>query len=104
MRCELRSCGMIPIVSTPAGLYCPKGDFYVDPWGSTERAVITHAHGDHARTGSRHYLTAADGVALLRERLGSEADVRGAAYGARIAINDVNVSLHPAGHVLGSAQ
>jgi putative mRNA 3-end processing factor len=86
------------------GLYCAAGDFYVDPWGAVDRAVITHAHSDHARPGSRAYLCAAPGTALLRMRIGDEAAIQGAAYGERLALGGATVSLHPAGHVLGSAQ
>jgi putative mRNA 3-end processing factor len=86
------------------GLYCPAGDFYIDPWGAVERAVITHAHSDHARPGSRAYLAARAGEALLRSRIGPEAAIQAVAYGERIAIGDTLVSLHPAGHILGSAQ
>jgi putative mRNA 3-end processing factor len=87
-----------------AGLYCPGADFYIDPWDAVERAVITHAHADRARGGSRAYLTAEPGAALLRERLGLEAVIETAAYGQRIAMGSAAVSLHPAGHILGSAQ
>jgi putative mRNA 3-end processing factor len=83
------------------GLYCPAGDFYVDPWGAVERAVITHAHGDRVAAGSRAYLAARPGELLLRDRAGS---VQGVAYGERIAMGGVTLSLHPAGHMLGSAQ
>ena len=54
----------------PEGLYCAAGDFYVDPWRPVERAVITHAHADHARRGHRHYLAAAPAAGVLRARLG----------------------------------
>ena len=91
------------IVARPEGLYCPAGDFHIDPWRPVERAVITHAHADHARSGHRHYLAAEPGVGVLRSRLPG-IDLQGAAYGERIVINGVTVSLHPAGHVLGSAQ
>jgi putative mRNA 3-end processing factor len=87
----------------PAGLYCPAGDFYIDPWRPVERAVITHAHGDHARTGSTHYLAAASCEGVLRSRLG-DISLQTAEYGATIDLSGVRVSLHPAGHVLGSAQ
>jgi putative mRNA 3-end processing factor len=87
-----------------AGLYCPAGDFYVDPWGPVERAVITHAHSDHAHAGSRSYLTAREGEALLRARLGDEYAIESVEYGERIGLGEVTVSLHPAGHILGSAQ
>lgn len=87
-----------------AGLYCPAGDFYIDPVLPVERALITHAHGDHARPGSRSYLTSGPGEALLRARLGEEASLQSEPYGAALPIGDARVSFHPAGHILGSAQ
>jgi putative mRNA 3-end processing factor len=89
---------------TERGLYCPAGDFYIDPWTDVERAVITHAHSDHARIGSRSYLAALPGERVLRARLGDEASIRFIPYGERITIGDAAISLHPAGHILGSAQ
>lgn len=89
---------------TPAGLYCPAGDFYIDPWQPVNRAVITHAHADHARPGSARYLTTVEGVGVLRLRVGSEASIRSLAYGEVQKVGDARLSLHPAGHILGSAQ
>lgn len=89
---------------TPAGLYCPDGDFYIDPWQGVPRAVITHAHGDHARAGSAAYLCAAACAPLLARRLGSGAVIEPLAYGETRVIGGTRVSLHPAGHILGSAQ
>jgi putative mRNA 3-end processing factor len=89
---------------TDRGLYCPPGDFHVDPWLPVERAIITHAHSDHARPGSQHYLTAKAGENILRMRLGTMAAVEGVEYGEPLHINRVQVSLHPAGHILGSTQ
>lgn len=91
------------VVQRPEGLYCPAGDFYIDPWRPVARAVITHAHADHARIGHGHYLAAAPGEGVLRQRLGA-IDLQTLAYGERITHHGVQVSLHPAGHVLGSAQ
>lgn len=91
------------IVSTPDGLYCPAGDFYVDPWRPVDRAVITHAHSDHARPGHQHYLAAAAGAGVLRARLGDIA-LQTLPYGEPVVHQGVRVSFHPAGHVLGSAQ
>ncbi len=91
------------VVLRPQGLYCPPGDFYIDPWRPVDRAIITHAHGDHARTGHGHYLAAAPGEGVLRTRLGA-IDLQTLAYGEAIDHHGVRVSLHPAGHVLGSAQ
>jgi putative mRNA 3-end processing factor len=91
------------IVHRPEGLYCPPGDFYVDPWRPVARAVITHAHSDHARWGHGHYLAAQQGEGVLRARLG-DIDLLPLSYGQAITHHGVTVSLHPAGHVLGSAQ
>jgi putative mRNA 3-end processing factor len=91
------------VVARPEGLYCPPGDFHIDPWRPVARAVITHAHGDHARRGNGAYLAAAPGEGVLRARLGDMTlDVL--PYGEAIDHHGVRVSFHPAGHVLGSAQ
>src|ERR1700754_1939144 len=89
---------------TERGVYCAAGDFYIDPWRSVERAVITHAHGDHARWGSKHYLCAAPGEGVLRIRLGPEAKIESLPFGQSVDIRGVRVTLFPAGHILGSAQ
>ncbi len=91
------------IVQRPEGLYCPPGDFYIDPWRPVGRAIITHAHADHARVGHGHYLAAAPAEGVLRARLG-EITLQTLRYGETIVHNGVTVSLHPAGHVLGSSQ
>lgn len=111
------------IETTPRGLYCSAGGFYIDPSQSVERAVITHGHSDHARWGCRHYLAAKPGESILRMRLTSSGawaslDADGMPiktlsddpefdfvdYGETRTIGGVKVSLHPAGHMLGSAQ
>ena len=89
---------------TERGLYCEAGDFHVDPWAAVDRAVVTHAHGDHVAWGCRAYLTSAEGVGVLRSRLPPEARVSGIAWGEAAVLGGVRVSLHPAGHILGSAQ
>lgn len=85
------------------GLFCEAGGFHIDPWRPVPRAVISHAHGDHARGGSEAYLAAAPSVPVLRRRLG-EARIEGVPFGERVRMGEVTVSFHPAGHVLGSAQ
>ncbi|MFL5563258.1 MAG: ligase-associated DNA damage response exonuclease [Gemmatimonadaceae bacterium] len=85
-------------------MYCAAGDFYIDPWLPVDRAVITHAHGDHARWGSHHYLSSREGERVLRTRLGADAVIQSVQFGETVTINGVDVSLHPAGHILGSAQ
>ncbi|MBV6289049.1 ligase-associated DNA damage response exonuclease [Pseudomonas aegrilactucae] len=92
------------VIARPEGLYCPPGDFYIDPWRPVERAVITHGHGDHARSGNRHYLTASPGAGILRSRLGADINLQTLDYGQRLEHGGVTLSFHPAGHVLGSAQ
>lgn len=92
------------IIKTPAGLYCPAGQFYIDPSRAVENAVITHAHSDHARRGSKNYFTALLGVSLLKSRLGKSINVIGHPFGQRFYINGVALSFHSAGHILGSAQ
>jgi putative mRNA 3-end processing factor len=87
-----------------AGLFCPAGGFHVDPWLPVERAVTTHAHADHARPGSRAYLATPPGAAVLRARLGPQIAVESLEYGRRLRLGGVTVSLHPAGHCLGSCQ
>ena len=91
------------VVLRPQGLYCPRGDFYVDPWRPVQRAIITHAHADHARRGHAHYLAHSHSQGLLKARLG-EVSVQPLRYDEAIKVGDVEVSLHPAGHVLGSSQ
>lgn len=88
------------------GLWCEAGGFHIDPWGRVPLAVVTHAHGDHARPGMGAYVCAAPGAGLLRRRVGSDApaEIRAVPYGERVRMGGVTLSLHPAGHVLGSAQ
>jgi putative mRNA 3-end processing factor len=91
------------VVATREGLYCAAGDFHIDPWRPVARAVITHAHADHARRGHGAYLATAVSAGVLRARLG-DITLQGLAYGEAVTLGGVRVSLHPAGHVLGSAQ
>ncbi len=86
-----------------SGIYCEAGDFFIDPWRPVDRAIITHAHSDHARWGMKHYLAHRDSLPIMRHRLG-EIDIQGMHYGAPVRINGVTVSLHPAGHIIGSSQ
>ena len=83
-----------PIVHRPEGLYCPDGDFYIDPWQPVDRAVITHAHSDHARGGSAHYLAAAPAESVLRARLG-DIDLQTLPYGKPHDHFGIRISFHP---------
>src|SRR4029078_9012638 len=94
---------MALIEFTNKGLYCPAGDFYIDPWKPVNKAVITHAHSDHARPGSSSYLCHRQTVPLLQLRLGDH-PYQGIEWEEKIHINGVQVSLHPAGHMIGSSQ
>lgn len=85
------------------GLYCPAGDFHIDPWRPVARAVVTHAHADHARPGSGAYLATPGTAAMLRHRLGA-VSVQDLAFGQVLRIGGAEVSLHPSGHLPGAAQ
>lgn len=87
----------------PEGLYCPPGDFYIDPWRPVRCAVITHGHADHARSGMGSYHVAAAGLPVLQWRLGDQ-DYHAHDYAQPFVLGNARVSLHSAGHVLGSAQ
>jgi putative mRNA 3-end processing factor len=89
---------------TDSGLYCAPGDFYVDPWQPVARAVVTHAHSDHAYPGSGRYLATADSLHVLRQRLGPDAEISTLPFGETLQINGINLSFSGAGHILGSAQ
>ncbi|MBD2459455.1 ligase-associated DNA damage response exonuclease [Oscillatoria sp. FACHB-1407] len=86
------------------GLYCEQGDFYIDPWRPVDRALITHAHSDHARSGSAHYVAVHLSQEILKKRLGDAINLQGVEYGEKLKLGNTWVSFHPAGHVLGSAQ
>lgn len=94
------------LTKTPAGLYCPAGDFHVDPLRGVARALVTHGHSDHARAGSGKVLATDATLAIMRARLGPDfaGAAQGARYGEPIAIGAARVTFVPAGHVLGSAQ
>ena len=86
------------------GIYCPAGDFFVDPRGKVARAIITHAHSDHGRPGHRSYLCSKTCESLLKLRIGKDSVVESLSFGEKLKIGQAIVSFHPAGHILGSAQ
>jgi putative mRNA 3-end processing factor len=94
------------LCTTPAGIYCPPGDFYIDPTRAVPRALITHGHSDHARRGHSAVLATAETLKIMAERYGDDfaGSTQAATLGERQEINGVSVTFHPAGHVLGSAQ
>jgi putative mRNA 3-end processing factor len=89
---------------TESGIYCPQGQFYIDPWHKVDKAIITHAHADHARHGMQSYLCHFLTEPILKLRLGFNISVQTLEYNQPIYLNGVKVSLHPAGHIIGSAQ
>ncbi|MFK7751369.1 MAG: ligase-associated DNA damage response exonuclease [Sedimentitalea sp.] len=88
---------------TDRGIYCPAGDFYIDPWRPVDRALITHGHADHARRGHQRYLSTTSAAPVLYHRLGA-ISLETVDFGAAQMIGGAKVSFHPAGHVPGSAQ
>ena len=94
----------IPVLTfTDRGIFCPAGDFHIDPWRPVDRALITHGHSDHARPGHGQYLCTHQAAPVIRHRLGP-VRLETIAYGEQRRIGGVTVSFHPAGHVPGSAQ
>lgn len=89
---------------TNKGIYCVPGNFYLDPWKPVDYAIISHAHADHARWGMKHYLCHHYTKPVLQHRIGRDISVESIEFGETRLINGVKVSLHPAGHLIGSAQ
>ncbi|MBD0266999.1 MAG: ligase-associated DNA damage response exonuclease [Cyanobacteria bacterium Co-bin8] len=95
----------MPLITVRSeGLYCEAGNFFIDPWRPVETALITHAHSDHARSGSERYVATAISKGILKKRLGENLALQGVDYGEKLKLGSTWVSFHPAGHVLGSAQ
>jgi putative mRNA 3-end processing factor len=94
------------LLPRPEGLYCPPGDFFIDPVRPVKRALVTHGHSDHARSGHRHVLATRQTLDIMALRYGEgfAGSTQEAALGETLSLNSVSVSFHPAGHVLGSAQ
>ncbi|MCG3172932.1 MAG: hypothetical protein GMKNLPBB_01104 [Myxococcota bacterium] len=92
------------VIPHPRGLYCPPGDFFIDPRRGVQTAVITHAHSDHVAPGSGGYICSSRCAPLVRQRIGARFNIRPVEYGEKFRLGGCWVSLHPAGHILGSAQ
>lgn len=86
------------------GIYCAAADVYIDPWKPVKKAIITHAHSDHARWGMGFYLAHENAIPVMKYRLGEDIKTQSLKYGEEIIMNGVKISLHPAGHIWGSAQ
>lgn len=89
---------------TSKGIYCAQADVYIDPWRKVDKALITHGHADHARTGHNSYLCAEPTLPIIRHRLGKNIAAEALPFGKQVTINEVEFSFHPAGHIIGSAQ
>jgi putative mRNA 3-end processing factor len=92
------------VVLRSEGLYCPEGGFFIDPWHPVDRAVLTHAHADHARSGHGQVLCSSRGLPVFQARLGEQTAFQTLDYEKPLRVGGVTVSLHPAGHVLGASQ
>ena len=91
------------LVFNDKGIYCEKADVYIDAWRPVDKCIITHGHADHSRWGHKQYITHTNNVPIIKHRLG-EISVTGKAWGETFTINGVKFSLHPAGHIMASAQ
>jgi putative mRNA 3-end processing factor len=89
---------------TPKGLYCALGDFYIDPYKTVDKAIITHGHGDHAHQGMKEYIATTTAEHILHKRLGQDIKLTTYPYGEIFRMGEVDVSFHSAGHILGSSQ
>ena len=89
---------------TKKGIYCPRADVYIDPRSRVDKAIITHTHSDHARRGSKFYIAHRNSIPVLKYRFGNRIKFKAVDYGETFSQNGVNISLHPAGHIIGSAQ
>jgi putative mRNA 3-end processing factor len=89
---------------TPQGMYCPQAGMHIDPWQPVDKAIITHAHGDHARRGNKYYLAHSTSEHVLRLRLGENISLQTIEYNEPMFVNGVKISFHPAGHIVGSSQ
>ncbi len=92
------------LVVNENGIYCPEANVYIDPWKPVEKALITHAHSDHARWGSRYYLAQKKNKDILKLRLGQDINLQTVEFNESVSINNVKFSFHPAGHIYGSSQ
>lgn len=92
------------LIFSPKGIYCPRADVFIDPTHPVDKAVITHAHSDHARWGHKHYIAQRQNKEILKLRLGQQIHLTLKEFGESFTINGVRFSFHPAGHIWGSAQ
>src|SRR5690242_7472007 len=94
------------LVPTPSGVCCKPGGFHIDPTRPVEKALITHGHSDHARAGHGAVLATQETLDMMRLRYGPNfaGSTQAVGYGEKLKLGSVDVSFHPAGHVLGSAQ
>lgn len=91
------------LIFNKKGIYCPQADVYIDAWRPVEKCIITHGHADHSRWGHKLYITHHNNIPIIKHRLG-EIQVSGKKWNESFTINGVKFSLHPAGHIVASAQ
>lgn len=95
----------MPLITfTDKGIYCPAGDFYIDPWKKVKKAIITHGHSDHARFGHANYLCTHLAKPVIQYRLGTSMKIESTGYGEKTNINGINITFYPSGHIVGAAQ
>lgn len=94
----------IPLQVLEQGLFCPPGNFFIDAWRPVPTCVVTHAHGDHAYSGHGLYIATEESLQIIRKRMYSDVPSKPVKYGEKFKMGDCWVSLHPAGHILGSSQ
>lgn len=93
-----------PLIIKEEGLYCKAGEFFIDAWKPVKQCIVTHGHSDHARFGHQNNFSTPNTASIMRHRLGADCPITELPYGQKIKMKDCWVSLHPAGHILGSAQ
>ena len=94
----------IPLQVIHQDLFCPPGQFFIDEMKPADICIVTHAHGDHASFGHKLYIGTEETIAIIKRRMRKEIPARIVKYGEKIRLNQTWVSLHPAGHILGSSQ
>jgi len=94
----------IPLQVLDQGLFCPPGEFFIDAWKPVPVCIVTHAHADHAYSGHGLYIASEETLKIIKHRMHKEVPSRALKYGEKVRIGNTWVSLHPAGHILGSSQ
>lgn len=94
----------IPLKVLQQGLFCSSGDFFIDAWSPVPVCIVTHAHGDHAYAGHGLYIGTEETLKIVKQRISKDLPTQTLSYGQKIKLGNCWISLHPAGHILGSSQ